>query len=113
MTRHDVTLLAALAAFDPDDHAVTVDIGRLQTDDLRHPQACGISGGQRDASFGTRDGFEKADDLVGAQHGRQLARLASIGDPLRDRVAAERHAVEETQRADHLIERRPEDAFRD
>ena len=39
--QHDVTLLAALAAFDPDDHAVTVDIGRLQTDDLdtRKPAA--------------------------------------------------------------------------
>ncbi len=65
------------------------------------------------SSFETRNGFEKADDLIGAEHSRQLARLAGIGDPFWDRVAAERHAVEETQRADDLIEGRPGDAFRD
>jgi hypothetical protein len=32
--QHDVALLAALAAFDPDDHAVAVDVGRLQADYL-------------------------------------------------------------------------------
>src|ERR1700739_3151458 len=30
--QHDVALLAALAAFDPDDHAAAVAVGRLQTD---------------------------------------------------------------------------------
>ena len=49
--QHDVALLAAPAAFDPDDHAAAVDIGRLQADHLRHPQACGICGGQRDANL--------------------------------------------------------------
>ena len=39
--QHDVALLAALAAFDSDDHAVAVDIGRLQatTSDTRRPAA--------------------------------------------------------------------------
>ena len=32
--QHDVALLAALAAFDPDDHAVAVDVGRFQADYL-------------------------------------------------------------------------------
>ena len=106
--QHDVTLLAALAAaFDPDDHAVTVDIGRLRTEQpptpasLRHKRSTGAM-----RTFRFQNSFEKADDLVGAQHSQQLPRLASIGDPLRDRVAAERHAVEETPRADHLIEQR-------
>jgi hypothetical protein len=85
-----------LAAFDPDDHAAAVDIDRLQAGHFRHPQARGIGGGQGDASFETRDRFEKADDFIGAQHRRQLARLAGVGDPLRDRLATERHAVEET-----------------
>src|ERR1700723_2521899 len=58
--QHDVALLAALAAFDSDDHAVAVDIGRLQTDHLRHPQARPIGGGQRDPGLEARDGFEKA-----------------------------------------------------
>ena len=111
--QHDVALLAALAAFDPDDHAVAVDVGRLQADYLRHPQACGIGRGQRDPSLEARDGFEKAHDFVSAQHRRQLARLAGVGDPLRDRLVAERHAVEETQRAHDLIERRPGNPFRD
>ena len=111
--QHDVALLAALAAFDPDDHAAAVDVGRLQADHLRHPQPRSVGGGQRDTRLEARDGFEKAHDFVGAQNGRQLARFAGIGDPLRDRIAAERHTVEETQRADDLIERRPGDALRD
>lgn len=107
LRQHDVALLAALAALDPDDHAVAVDVGRLQADHLRHAQSRGIGGGERDARFEARDGFEKTDHFVGAQHGRELARLAGIGDPLRDRVAVERHPVEKSQRADDLIERRP------
>src|ERR1700734_3864751 len=55
--QHDVTLLAALAAFDPDDHALAVDVGRLQAGHLRHSQARGISGGQGDASLEARDRF--------------------------------------------------------
>jgi hypothetical protein len=33
--QHDITLLAALAALDPDDHSVAVDVGRLQAGHLR------------------------------------------------------------------------------
>jgi hypothetical protein len=51
--------------------------------------------------------FQEAHDLVGAQHDRQLARLARTGDALWHRVLAERYAIEEPQRADDLIERRP------
>jgi hypothetical protein len=39
------------------------EVVRLQTDYLRHPQACGIGGGQCDTSFETRDGFEEAADI--------------------------------------------------
>jgi hypothetical protein len=55
--------------------------------------------------FEARDCFQKAHDLVGAQHGRKLARLACIGDALRQRALANCHAVEESQRADDLVQR--------
>ena len=50
--------------------------------------------------------------LVGTQHNRQLARLARIGDPLRYLVVTERHAVQEAQRTDDLVQRCPRYPFR-
>src|SRR5262245_24201419 len=63
--------------------------------------------GQRHAALEAWDRFQEAYDLVSAQHDRQLARLTRIGDALRYRVLAERHAIEEPQRADDLVQRRP------
>jgi len=67
----------------------------------------GISGGECAARLEARDDCEKADHFISAQHTGELARLAGIGDPLRDRVAAERQPIEEAQSTDNLIERRP------
>jgi hypothetical protein len=50
--------------------------------------------------------LQEAHDLVGAQHDRQLARLR-IGDCAPAPVLAERYALEEPQRADDLVQRRP------
>jgi len=40
--QHDVTIPAALALFDPDQHAAAVDVGDLQTHDFGHPEPCGV-----------------------------------------------------------------------
>lgn len=53
------------------------------------------------------DGLQEAHDFVGAEHHRQLARLAGIGDALRNGVMAQRHTVEKAQRTHDLVQRRP------
>jgi hypothetical protein len=109
--QHGITVLAALALLDPDHHPTAVDIADLQPHRLRGPQAGSIGRGQRRAALQAGHGFEKAHDLVRAQHQRQLARLARIRDAFRQIAPAQRHAVEEAQGTDGLVERRPGDAL--
>ena len=81
---------------------------RLATSDS--PEARRIGRRQRGAALQARDGFEKPHDFVGAQHDRQLTRLARIRDALGNVRLAERDAIEETQGAHDLVEPRPRDA---
>ena len=69
--------------------------------------------GERGAALQARYRFEKLHDLVGAERNWQLAWFPSIGNALRDERLAERDAVEEPQRADDLVQRRPRDVGRD
>ena len=110
--QHHAALLAALAALDPHHHARAVDVADLQGGDFRNAQARRIGRRQRDPGLQARNGFKKLNDFVGAEHSGKLARLTGVGDPLRDRLFAERHTVEETQGADDLVQRRPRDALR-
>lgn len=79
---HDVTVLAALALLDPDHHPLPVDIGDLRQNHLGDAQSGSIDRRQRGAAFEAWNGLQEAHDLVGAEHHRQLARLAGIGDAL-------------------------------
>ena len=83
--QHDVTVAAALALFDADDHAAAVDIGDLDAGGLGGAQPGGIRRGQRRTRLQARHRLQEAHDLVGAQHHRQLAPLAGMRDPLRAR----------------------------
>ena len=109
---HHGAVLAALAALDPDHHPHAVDVGDLQTDRLGRPQSRRIGRRQRDAGLQARHRFENAHHLVGVQDHRQLARLARVGDALRDLALPKRDAIEEPQRADRLVQRRPRHAGR-
>ena len=111
--QHHGAVLAALAVLDPDHAAFAVDVADLQPDGLRGAKARGIGRGQRRARLQARHRLEEPDDLVGAQHDRQRARRAGVDDPLRDLGMAERHAVEEPQRAHRLVQRRPRNPGRD
>jgi len=53
------------------------------------------------------DGLPKFDDLVARKNNRQLARLARIRNMLRDRILAERYAIEEPECADDLVRSGP------
>src|SRR5215472_17049109 len=44
---NDISILLPLALLDPDDHALTIDIGELQSDNLRCAQPSGISQAQQ------------------------------------------------------------------
>jgi len=97
---------------DPDDHPDAVDIGVLQASRFRRPQPRRVGRCKRGTGLQARHRFEKAHDFVGVQHHRQLARLARVGDALRDLAMAERHAIKEPQRTDRLVQRRPRNAGR-
>ena len=104
---HDVAVLAALALLDADHHAAAVDVGDLEADRLRGAQARRIGRGQRGAVLQARHRLEEAHDLVGAQHHRQLAAARAHTGSARASRPAERHAIEEAQGADRLVQRRP------
>ena len=97
--QHDVTVAAALALVDPDQHATTVDVGEFQAHHLRYAQPSGIGGHQRGAMLEVRHGSEKTQHLLSAQDYRQLPALARIGNALDHLGTAERDAVEEAQGA--------------
>src|SRR5262245_50570787 len=80
------------------------------TSDTRNP--AGIDRGERGAALEARNCLQETHDFVGAQHDRQLARLACIGDALRHRVLAERHTEEKPQRTDDLVQCWPRDPRR-
>ena len=110
--QHHGAVLAALAMLDTDHPATAVDVADLQPDGLRGTQAGGVGRGQGRARLQARHRLQKANNLVGAQHHRQRARRAGIDDPLRNLGMAQRHAVEEPQRAHRLVQRRPRNPVR-
>ena len=57
--------------------------------------------------------LQEPHDLVGAQHHRQLLRLAGSDDALERVGPAQRDAVEEPQGADGLVDMRPRSLLRD
>ena len=90
--QHGVAVLAPFALFDPDHHARTIDVGELERDHLGRAQARPIGHAERRPVFEPRGRIEKTRDLLGAQHDRQLARLAQGGHTLVRIVPAQRHA---------------------
>ena len=109
---HDVAISAALALFNPDQHAAAVDVGDFQMHDLGYSEPGGIGGHQRGAVFQARHRRQKPRNLVDAQDHRQLPTLACIGNALDHRSAAERDAVEEAHGADGDVEAGPGNAGR-
>ena len=95
---------------DADHHPAAIDIADLEPDRLGRAKPRGVGGGQRGAGLQAWNGFEKANHLVGTQHHRQLARLPSVGNALRNLAMPKRDAIEEPQRTDRLVQRRPRDA---
>src|SRR6516164_6042571 len=94
---NDVSILLALALFDPDDHPVTIDIGELERYDLRGAQPGGISQAQDRLVLDVCRRGEEPTDLFRAQNNGQAARLAGRDDLLGKIVALQRDLEEEPQ----------------
>src|ERR1700675_2261016 len=89
--KHHVAVLVAFALFDPDHHALAVDIGYLQRDHLGHTQSSPIGHTQCRLVFEPRRRIEKTCDFFRAQDHRQLAwhvdklgMVDYVGAPKRD-----------------------------
>jgi hypothetical protein len=109
---HDVTVLAAFALLDADDHALAVDIGDLERDHFGGAQAGAVGHAQRRLVLQSRRGIEQPRHFLDAENDRQLAWFVDDMGVLDDLVAPERDPKEEPQRRDGLIEGRHADTAR-
>jgi hypothetical protein len=105
--QHDVAILAALALLNTDQHPAAVDGSCCHTNDLADTQAGAIGSGQGDPVAQAGNSFEEPYDLVAAEYHRQSLRFARRDDLLVGIAATQGDAVEEAQRADHLVDVRP------
>ena len=79
-------------------HALAVDIGDLQRDDLGYAQARAIGDAERRPIFYAGGGREKSSHLLRAQNDRRPARLGHQRQTPDQIVAFERHFEKEPQR---------------
>ena len=93
-------ILAALAHLDADQHALGVDVADAQHDDFAAAQsgAVGNAEGSLVLEAWTGSRFEKAADIIGAQHTRQLLGIMRAGDLMGEVNAAAGNGEEEAQR---------------
>src|SRR5579863_8670568 len=103
---YHVAIFVALALFDPDHHALAVDVGYLQRDHLGHAQPGAIGHTQCHLVFEPRCRIEKTRDFLRAQDDRQLAWLVDKLGVVHDIGAPKRDPEKEPQRRDALIEGR-------
>src|ERR1700736_1587026 len=89
--KHHVAVFVALALFDPDHHALAVDVGYLQRNHLGHSQSGRIGHTQCHLVFEPRCGIEKTCNFFRAQDDRQFAwhvdklgMVHDVGAPKRD-----------------------------
>jgi hypothetical protein len=90
-----VAILAALALLDPQQHAFGVDVADLERHHLGDTQPGAIGRGESRLVLRSRRRIEQQRDLLGAQHGRQLARLAHDRETPGQIRPLERHGEEE------------------
>ncbi len=104
--RH-VAILGRPCPGDVDGHAVGVEVGDLEGDDLADAEATGVGGREQQAMPGVGAGAQQAPDLLAAEDVGQLLRLLGRGDVERRLLAPERHVVEKPERVRGLGARAP------
>jgi hypothetical protein len=78
---HGIAIPTTLAALDPEQHAFAVDVANLERRDLGHTQASAV--GDREGRLMLEAGgrVKQSQDLVPAQHHRQVARMRHPDQP--------------------------------
>src|SRR6195256_4179120 len=104
--KHHVSVLVTFALFDPDHHALAVDVGYLQRNHLGHAQSGPIGHAQCRLVFEPRCRIEKTCDFLRAQDHRQLAWLVDELGMVQDIGTPKRDPEKEPQRRDALVEGR-------
>jgi hypothetical protein len=91
---------ASLAALDDDQHAPAVDVAHLERRHLGHAQAGTIGHRERGPVLEAGRGRDQARGLVGAEHDRELARVAEP-DQLAGQIRPVERVVEEEAQGRH------------
>src|SRR6202166_1644303 len=110
--QHHVAVFVTLALFDPDHHALAVDVEYLQRDHLGHAQSGPIGHAQCHLVFEPRCRTEKTRDFLRAQDHRQFAWHVDKLGMVHDVGAPKRDLEKEPQCRDALIEGRNAGATR-
>jgi hypothetical protein len=92
-----VAIASALAAFDTDQHARTVDVTHLERRHLGDPQACAIGNGQGGTMLEAFGRSQQPRDFFATQHRGQLARIAQANQLTGQIRPVERLGKEEAQ----------------
>src|SRR5258705_3243819 len=100
------SIFVALALFDPDHHALAVDVGYLQRNHLGHSQSGPIGHTQCHLVFEPRRRIEKTCDFFRAQDDRQFAWHVDKLGMVHDVGAPKRDLEKEPQCRDALVEGR-------
>jgi hypothetical protein len=96
--QYGIAIPATLAALDPKQHALAVDVGDLERRDLGHAQARAIGHRERRLMLQAGGRGEQARHLLAAQHDGQGARVRHPDQPARQVRPVDRIGEEEPQR---------------
>ena len=102
-----VAVPGPLALLDAHGHPVGVEIGDLEVDQLAHPQAGGIGGGEQEAVADARAGVEQAPDLLAAEDLGELLGLPGGRDDEVRAIVTKGDVVEEAEGVSRLVTRAP------
>src|SRR3972149_7528924 len=83
------------------------EVGDLEVDQLAHPQAGGVGGGEQEAIADAGAGVEQAPDLLAAEDLGELLRLPGSRDDEVRAIVAEGDVVEEAEGMGSLVARAP------
>jgi len=96
--KHNVAIFLPFALFDPDHHALAVNVTRLQADGFRDPKTRRIARSQNRAVLDVFDAVQKLQHFFWAQNDRQCLGLFGCWNDVFDIPASmERDFVEEAQ----------------
>src|SRR5437868_13665081 len=100
--KHDLAILASLAAANPDNLTVAIEIAYLQVGHFRYPESRPIHGGQNRPVAEVLRGYQQSFYLRFAKDDGKLLLIPGQRNPLDLDLAVQRVAVEKAETADGL-----------